>query len=129
MGRVFSNNNAPTHEPVGSEQCRKGVRDEIEAANEYAEAGYKSQQKKLSGLLNLLNKVEANIVNIRQKNYDRPNNVRYCVAEFEYQNLPTELRKEIEINSNFMACRKLIAYKIEPLQDKPDVPYVSWQCQ
>jgi len=67
------------------------------------------------------------IVNIRQLSYDSTNNVRFCEADFEYQNIP---RLELILPLLFAkdpSCARAVQYKVEPLLDRPG-GYVSWVC-
>jgi hypothetical protein len=81
-----------------------------------------------------LQRWSASIVNIRQLDYDDKNNVRYCAADFEYENLPPqEALSPMVYLAPLMfgsdpTCLKAFQYKIEPLLDKPTHFYVSWQC-
>ena len=75
----------------------------------------------------------ATVVNIRQLSYDDSNDIRFCAAEFEYQNSPPpealfNISVLVGLYGTDLSCAKGVKYKIEPLLDKPGGFYVSWQC-
>jgi len=81
----------------------------------------------------ILESVEAAIINVRQREYDASNNIRYCVAEFKYQNLSIELRQALGDsvlypNGKGYSCGKTFTYKVEALLDQPESFFVSWDC-
>jgi hypothetical protein len=100
------------------------------------EAQFNERHNTISRNIDLVtNSVSATITNIRQQKYDETNRARYCEADFEYQNITTELRYALGSTSEGFfgpvgdpTCRKEVAYKIELLLDKPDDLYVSWRC-
>lgn len=70
----------------------------------------------------------AAVTNIRQRNYDKANDTRYCVAQMEHQNLPATLfmiAPMLGIRAN--VCQGDIRYKIERLTNG-NGEYVSWTC-
>ena len=103
-----------------NQECEKEQAKQQEY-HRHREAAFNQEQERIKKNIDLLNKVEAALVDVRQQKYEKENNVRYCAAEFEYQNLALSFR-------NDYACRHSITYKIEPLLDKPDSFYVSWIC-
>ena len=94
------------------------------------EAQFNESHERIARNIALLNRLDVSISNIRQQKYDDANNVRYCAAEFEYQNLTTDLQYAIGniFTLGDPSCRQLVTYKIEPLVDKPDSFYLTWQC-
>jgi hypothetical protein len=70
------------------------------------------------------------IVNIRQTKYDPTNNIRFCAAEFAYENVPLDLIAPLSlVLPKDPTCMKNFTYKIETLLDKPNNIYVSWWCR
>lgn len=76
----------------------------------------------------VLNQWVASINSVRQRSYDAVNNARYCIADFEYQNMPPMDMLVALVLMQDPACEKSVSYKVEPILDKPNDIYVSWQC-
>jgi hypothetical protein len=75
--------------------------------------------------LSEVGKAEASIVNVRQRDYDKANDIRFCAAEFEYKLYQPGISAIVYSS----VCERSFSYKIEPLLDKPDAFYVSWICE
>jgi hypothetical protein len=69
----------------------------------------------------------AEIVNIRQLSYDSTNNVRFCEADFEYQNMPP-FEVVLPLLGQDTSCARTARYKVQLLLDRPGRFYVSWVC-
>jgi hypothetical protein len=68
------------------------------------------------------------VVNIRQTNYDKGNNTRWCAADIEFNEQLQPLWPLSAQLSGIALCEKSFTYKIEKVLDKPDNFYVSWRC-
>ena len=55
--------------------------------------------------INGLNKMDATVINVRQQKYDGENNIRYCAAEFKYQNVPERLQN-LDLASFLTRCSR-----------------------
>jgi hypothetical protein len=95
----------------------------IDKENQLIEQRYRERHAFFQRKAAAIEKLNASLENVRQRQYDAANDTRFCMADVVYQNLQSDL---VWIGSP--ACARLVSYKIERLLDKPNDFYVSWSC-
>jgi hypothetical protein len=99
------------------------------------EERYKDEQGAARSSLDIVTKMTASVINVRQQDYDKNNDVRMCAAQFQYSetiSTPQALFGVVDLNfpQGFFpnVCPNSVSYKVEPLLDKPGQFLVSWRC-
>jgi hypothetical protein len=99
------------------------------------EQRHQEEQSAARSSLDIVARMTASVVNVRQQDYDKSNDVRLCAAQFQYSETittPRALFGAVDLNfpQSFFpnVCPSSVSYKVEPLLDKPGQFLVSWRC-
>lgn len=87
--------------------------------------------------------IKAKIENIRQDDYDSQNNIRWCSADFVYENYDKVSGEALQLVQasammdmangtwdpmDLVMCAKTVKYKLQMMEDQPDRFYLTFQC-